>query len=101
MGKPRASSACSNTRCAAAYVSQKLGYIGAADYERIVSTIRKAGLPTGGLRVDVTKVVEAMAFDKKVKGGRIRLVLLEKMGKAMVREDVRGEVIREAAESLR
>jgi len=87
--------------CAAAYVSQKLGNIDAADHARIVSTIRKAGLPTGGLRVDVTKVVEAMAFDKKVKGGRIRLVLLEKMGKAMVREDVRGEVIREAAESLR
>ena len=87
--------------CAAAYVSQKLGYIGAADYERIVSTIRKAGLPTGGLRVDVAKVCDAMAFDKKVKEGRIRLVLLEKVGRAMVRQDVAGELIREAVGALR
>jgi len=87
--------------CAAAYVSHKLGNIGRGDYERIVSTIRKAGLPTGRLRVEVKKVCDAMAFDKKVKEGRIRLVLLEKVGKAMVRHDVPGELIREAVETLK
>ena len=87
--------------CAAAYVSQKLGYIDAADHARIVSTIRKAGLPVGGLRLDVNKVFDAMAFDKKVKEGRIRLVLLEKVGKAMVRQDVPAELIREAVGALR
>jgi 3-dehydroquinate synthase len=87
--------------CAAAYVSRKLGNIDAADYERIVLTIRKAGLPTEGLRLDVNRVFEAMAFDKKVRDGRIRLILLEELGKAMVRQDVPGELIREAVESLK
>jgi 3-dehydroquinate synthetase len=42
-----------------------------------------------------------MAFDKKVKDGRIRLVLLERIGRAMVRDDVKSEMILEAINSLR
>jgi 3-dehydroquinate synthase len=87
--------------CAAAYVCRKLGTIDAADEARIVSTIRTAGLPVGGLRVEVDKVCQTMAFDKKVRDGRIRLVLLEKLGKAMVRQDVPAELIREAVEALK
>lgn len=86
--------------CGAAYVSQRLGNISQEDYRRIVATIRKAGLPTAGLTLDANKVFEAMAFDKKVKGGNIRLVLLEKIGRAMVREDVKSAMILEAIESL-
>jgi 3-dehydroquinate synthetase len=41
-----------------------------------------------------------MAFDKKAKDGRIRLVLLEKIGKATIREDVPPALIREAIEAL-
>jgi 3-dehydroquinate synthase len=87
--------------CAATYVSQNLGYISAADREKIISTIQKAGLPTGGLKLDIGKVFETMAFDKKVKDGRIRLVLLEKIGRAMILDDVPPGLIREALESLR
>jgi 3-dehydroquinate synthase len=87
--------------CAATYVSWKLGYISEADREQILTTIRKAGLPTGGLKLDVEKVLAAMLSDKKVKDGRIRLVLLENLGKAIVRDDVTGQLIREAIESLK
>jgi 3-dehydroquinate synthase len=86
--------------CAAAFVSEKLGYITSAERGRIVSTIQMAGLPTGGLKLDIGKVFQTMAFDKKVKDGRIRLVLLEKIGKATVREDVPSVLIREAIEAL-
>jgi 3-dehydroquinate synthetase len=41
-----------------------------------------------------------MQFDKKVKGGQIRLVLLDGIGKAAVREDVGVEAMREAVGSL-
>jgi 3-dehydroquinate synthase len=85
--------------CAAAYVSQKLGY--AVDRERIVATIRKAGLPTGGVTLDPNRVFEAMQFDKKVKSGRIRLVLLESIGRATVRDDVPPALILEALQSLK
>lgn len=87
--------------CAAAFVSQKLGFIGENDRGRILSTIRKAALPTAGLKLDADKVYEAMAFDKKVKNGRIRLVLLEKIGKAIVKDDAGEAVIREAIATLK
>ncbi len=86
--------------CAAAFVSEKLGYINPVERGMIVSTIHKAGLPTSGLKLDTSKVFDAMAFDKKVKDGRIRLVLLENIGKATIRDDVSAKLIREAIESL-
>jgi 3-dehydroquinate synthase len=85
--------------CAAAYVSQKLGYD--VDRERIVATIRKAGLPTDGMQLDPNRVSEAMWFDKKVESGRIRLVVLESIGRATIRDDVGPALILEALQSLR
>jgi 3-dehydroquinate synthase len=86
--------------CAAAFVSQELGFITPVERKMIVSTIQKAGLPTGGLKLDISKVFDAMAFDKKVKDGRIRLVLLEKLGKATICDDISAKLIREALEAL-
>lgn len=86
--------------CAASHVSRKMGHINAGDHDRIVATIRKAGLPTGGLTLDANKVLGAMRFDKKVKGGRIRLVLLESIGRATIRDDVGEPLILEAIRSL-
>ncbi len=85
--------------CAAAYTSQKLGY--AVDRERIVATIQKAGLPTNGLQLDPKRIFETMQFDKKVKSGKIRLVLLESIGRATIRDDVPPALILEALESLK
>jgi 3-dehydroquinate synthase len=85
--------------CAAAYTSQKLGY--AVDRERIVATIQKAGLPTNGLQLDPKRIFETMQFDKKVKSGKIRLVLLESIGRATLRDDIPPALILEALESLR
>ncbi len=87
--------------CAASFVSWKLGNISENEYRRIVSTITAAGLPTGGMTLDSRKVFDAMAFDKKVKDGRIRLVLLERIGWAIVRDDVKSEMILQAINSLR
>ncbi|MGA3066000.1 MAG: 3-dehydroquinate synthase [Tepidisphaeraceae bacterium] len=86
---------------AAAFVSQKLGMLDGPSGGRIRSILDRAGLPTGGLKLEADRVVEAMQFDKKVKNGRIRLVLLKRIGEATVRDDVPPELMREAVASLR
>jgi 3-dehydroquinate synthase len=73
---------------AASSLAVDLGMLDPASYDRIVKLIDRAGLPTGGLAVDPDAVVAAMAFDKKVAGGRVRLVLPDRLGHVVVRDDV-------------
>jgi 3-dehydroquinate synthase len=86
---------------AASFVSLKLGLIDQTARNRITEILKKAGLPTGGLTLDPHAILESMKFDKKVKDGRIRFVLLKGIGQATLRDDVPTEVVREAIESLR
>ena len=86
---------------AAAHLSVALGLIDEAARRRILAAIAKAGLPTSGLTLDTAAVVDAMAFDKKVKSGKLRFVLLDRIGHAVVRDDVPVDQVREAIESLR
>ena len=60
-----------------------------------------AKLPTDGLHLKTDDIIESMHFDKKVKDGKLRFVLLDKIGHAVVRNDVPMEVVREAVEILR
>jgi 3-dehydroquinate synthase len=46
-------------------------------------------------------VVDAMIFDKKVKGGRMRFVVPDRIGHVVIRDDVPEKVVVEAVESLR
>ena len=60
-----------------------------------VTTMRiDAGLDTG-------EIIDSMAFDKKVKAGRVRFVLLDGIGRAVIRDDVPSELVRDAVESLK
>ena len=86
---------------AASRLAMKLGMIDEASVRRIVNLIAAAGLPTGGMELDTAQVVEAMAFDKKVKSGKIRFVLPDRIGHVVVRDDVPLDQVREAVESLR
>jgi 3-dehydroquinate synthase len=86
---------------AAAYTSAKLEMIDEKSRERILSTIQKAGLPVSGLSLDTDLVMQAMQHDKKVLAGRIRLILLKDIGRAVMRDDVPAALIRDAVESLR
>src|SRR5947209_14668488 len=65
---------------AAAYVSQKMGLLEASARARIAAVIDAAGLPSRGLQLDAEAVTSAMLFDKKVKDGRVRFVLLDRIG---------------------
>jgi shikimate kinase/3-dehydroquinate synthase len=92
----------------AAKLSQRLGLLPSAAAERQQAVLQKFGLPTslrvkrGELKLDLARISKAMELDKKVRGKAIRWVLLQDIGKAVIRSDVPQEdvltVIREMAE---
>jgi 3-dehydroquinate synthase len=71
----------------AADFSCRLGLIDPAIRDRVREILRKAGLPTQAPRIGAAKALELMKMDKKVLAGRLRLVLLEKLGRAIVTGD--------------
>jgi 3-dehydroquinate synthase len=85
---------------AASYAAVKLGMLDQASRDRILAVIQKANLPIAGLQLPTAEVVDSMGFDKKVRGGKIRFILPDRIGHVVIRDDVPPEVVREAVESL-
>jgi 3-dehydroquinate synthase len=68
----------------AASMSQRLGGLTAADVERVEALLKRAGLRTAAPRIGAERAAEFMSVDKKVKSGRVRLVLLAALGEAYI-----------------
>ncbi len=69
--------------CQAADLSRRLGFIPMADLTRIEAIFKRAGLPiTPPLDMQVARYLELMAVDKKNIDGKIRLILLARLGSA-------------------
>jgi 3-dehydroquinate synthase len=71
----------------AANLSHRLGLIESDTYERVRDILTRAGLPTEAPRIGAAKALELMHMDKKVLAGAVRLVLLEKIGRAILTAD--------------
>jgi 3-dehydroquinate synthase len=78
----------------AAKLSQRLGLLPSAAVERQQALLQKFGLPTSlpakrsNLKLSLAGVTRAMELDKKVKEKAIRWVLLQDIGKVIIRADV-------------
>jgi len=73
----------------AADLSQRLGWLQAADVERARQLIRRARLPVAGpVDMPVDSYMKLMAVDKKVQQGKMRFVLLKAIGEAVITSDV-------------
>lgn len=83
----------------AADLSQRLGWISAADVARVRKLFERAGLPVVAPGLGVGKYLELMGLDKKVEGGRIRFVLLKQLGRAVVEGDVPAELLQQTIEA--
>lgn len=68
----------------AAELSRRLGWIDTAAVARIEALFERARLPVWGPRMGVERYVELMSHDKKVEAGKLRLVLLREMGRAVM-----------------
>jgi 3-dehydroquinate synthase len=71
----------------AADLSSRLGWIAPADVERVRTLLGRIGLPTGAPAIGAQRALELMGMDKKVLAGRIRLVLLRRLGEGVVSGD--------------
>lgn len=80
--------------CAAARLSQKLGYVGAADVARVERTVAAHALP-GRLRSPLgwAALHEAMTRDKKVRAGGLRFVVLKRLGEAATQGGIAPELV--------
>jgi 3-dehydroquinate synthase len=68
----------------ASELSCRMGWIDAGDVARIEQIFVRAGLPTVSPALGVDRYLELMSHDKKVQDGKLRLVLLRGIGKAVV-----------------
>lgn len=85
---------------AASRLATDLGMLDEPSRRRIVGVIAKAGLPVSGMRLDPRAIADAMMFDKKVRGGKIRFILPDRIGHVVIRDDVPAEAALVALESL-
>jgi len=79
----------------AARLSRRLGYLNDSDVTRIAALLLRAGLPVDAPELSVERYFELMSHDKKVEGGRLRFILLRRLGEAFLAADVPGSAVEE------
>jgi len=80
---------------AAARISNKMGLLDEKDVDRLINVIELAGLPARMPDFSIEAVTQAMQRDKKVREGKVRFVLLQSIGNAVVTDDVPPSLIKE------
>jgi 3-dehydroquinate synthase len=78
----------------AARLSQRMGLLAAGDVERIETLLVQAGLPVRAPDLGVERFLDLMAADKKVERGRLRLILLRRIGEAFLTGDFPQDALR-------
>lgn len=84
----------------AAKLSQRLNLLSADAVERQRALLEQLNLPTTFAGVDPAEVAGAMELDKKTMGKTIRWVLLQDIGKAVIRSDVPQQEVADALREL-
>jgi len=71
----------------AADLCLRMGLLESAAVRRLIALLERAGLPVEAPRIGAMQAFDYMRIDKKVKAGRVRLVLLRAIGSAFVTGD--------------
>src|SRR3954469_22699152 len=79
----------------AADVSQRLGWVSAADVAKVERVLQKFELRTDVRSLAAATIAENMKIDKKVAAGRIRLMLLKGIGESVVTGEYDDAALRE------
>lgn len=80
----------------AAELSKRLGWLPGDDVSRVERLFLRAGLPVRAPELGGEKYLELMRHDKKVEGGKLRLVLLKKIGEGVLTDVANEDQIAQA-----
>ena len=80
----------------AADLSHRLGWISAEDVQRTKKIIQRANLPISCPKIPLDEFLAYMSHDKKVLNGQLRLVLLKKLGQAVITKDFDIELMKQS-----
>lgn len=83
----------------AADLSRRHGWLPEEEFARILALLQRAGLPTQGPALGADRYLDLMAMDKKVTAGKIRLVLLKKIGEGVISTEASEDEILAAIEA--
>jgi 3-dehydroquinate synthase len=78
---------------AAGLMSVRMGLLAPDVLERQLRILERFNLPIHAEGLDRERIIAAMALDKKVRDRRIRWVLLEGIGRPVLRDDVSDETV--------
>ena len=79
----------------AADLSQRLGWLTSLDSKRVSDILQAANLPVTAPNLGVERYLDLMGHDKKVEDGKIRLVLQQGIGKAVISSDYAADKLKE------
>ena len=80
----------------AAELSVRAGTLRVEDAGRLKALIRRAGLPVHGPKLTPERYVELMQVYKKAAGGAVRFVLLEGLGRAVLKGNLEVHLVRDS-----
>ncbi|HQY88806.1 MAG TPA: 3-dehydroquinate synthase [Tepidisphaeraceae bacterium] len=85
---------------AAVRLATRLSMISENNANRMISLIKSAGLPVGGVKIDAKAALDVMRGDKKVQKGKLRFVLPDRIGHVVIRDDINEPDVKHVIESL-
>jgi len=80
-------------------LSQRLGWLSAQEVARVRTLFERAGLPVVAPKLGAEKYLQLMGLDKKVAEGKIRFVLLQSLGHAVMTGDVSQALLEQTLEA--
>lgn len=80
----------------AADLSHRMGWISAEDLQRTKKIILRAKLPVICPKIPLDQFLAYMSHDKKVLNGQLRLVLLKRLGQAVITREFDAELMKQA-----
>ncbi|WP_455717103.1 3-dehydroquinate synthase [Anaerosporobacter sp.] len=85
---------------AAIYMSAKRGMLSMEELKDSISIIQSFGLPVGVIGIEVNDIIAATKNDKKMEAGKIKFILLEKIGCGIIDSDVTDDEMVDALEYI-